>query len=53
MFLKKYCEFGFLKLKTEQLEIVEMFWQVFSLDICLDKSKSMHGYKPMHVLVFL
>ena len=29
------------KLKTEQLEIVEMFWQVFSLDICLDKSKSM------------
>ena len=29
------------KLKTEQLEIVEMFWQVFSLDICFDKLKSM------------
>jgi hypothetical protein len=30
------------KLKTEQLQIIEMFWQVLvSLDICLDKSKNM------------
>jgi hypothetical protein len=32
-----------LKLKTEQLQIVEMFWQVFSLDICLDKWKQTTG----------
>jgi hypothetical protein len=39
-FWKSTVNLGF-KLKTEQLQIVEMFWQVFSLDICFDKSKSM------------
>jgi hypothetical protein len=40
MFWKSTVNLGF-KLRTEQLQIVKMFWQVFSLDICLDKSMSM------------
>ena len=41
------------ELKTEQLLIVEIFWQVFSMDICFDKSKSMDINQCTCMLVFL